>query len=269
MALVNKIIPFSCIDGPGNRMVIFFQGCNFKCSYCHNPETINKCLNCGECINVCPVNALSFKGEKVVWDENKCISCDSCIKECKNLSTPKTKDYTVDELFREIKMASLFIQGITVSGGECTLNTDFLVNLFKKVKDELKLTCFVDTNGSIDLTKHEDLVNITDKFMVDIKSIDKEEHLKITGMSNDIVLKNINYLLEKNKIYEVRTVIAPNLNNEKTVKEVSKIIKDRCKYKFNPYRHYGVRKEGILLHGKNNYNDEDMLPFIQIYNDNK
>ena len=44
MALVNKIIPFSCIDGPGNRTAIFFQGCNLKCTYCHNPETINKCL---------------------------------------------------------------------------------------------------------------------------------------------------------------------------------------------------------------------------------
>ncbi len=67
MALVNKIIPFSCIDGPGNRTSIFFQGCNFKCSYCHNPETINKCVNCGKCVAVCPVNALEIKDKKVVY----------------------------------------------------------------------------------------------------------------------------------------------------------------------------------------------------------
>ena len=65
MALVNKIIPFSCIDGPGNRTSIFFQGCNFKCSYCHNPETINKCVNCGKCVAVCPVNALEIKDKKL------------------------------------------------------------------------------------------------------------------------------------------------------------------------------------------------------------
>ncbi|PWX63734.1 glycine radical enzyme activase, partial [Clostridium perfringens] len=53
MALINKIIPFSCVDGPGNRMVIFFQGCNFKCLYCHNPETINKCISCGKCVENC------------------------------------------------------------------------------------------------------------------------------------------------------------------------------------------------------------------------
>ena len=49
------------------------------------------------------------------------------------------------------------------------------------------------------------------------------------------------------KVYEIRTVIAPNLNNENTVREASKIIKDKCKYKFNIYRHYGVRKEEISL----------------------
>lgn len=69
MALVNKIIPFSCIDGPGNRTSIFFQGCNLKCTYCHNPETINKCVNCGKCVTVCPVNALDMNDNKVVWND--------------------------------------------------------------------------------------------------------------------------------------------------------------------------------------------------------
>ena len=75
MALVNKIIPFSCIDGPGNRTAIFFQGCNFKCTYCHNPETINKCISCGKCVLTCPVNALDIIDKKVVWDSNKCVDC--------------------------------------------------------------------------------------------------------------------------------------------------------------------------------------------------
>ena len=250
MAIVNKIIPFSCIDGPGNRTAIFFQGCNFKCTYCHNPETINKCINCTKCVEVCPVNALDIKDKKVTWDEGKCIQCDNCIRECDHLSTPKTKDYSVEELFDEIQQVSPFIQGITVSGGECTLNAEFLIELFNKVKNELNLTCFVDTNGGVDLTDYEELIDITDKFMLDIKSIDEQEHIKVTGVSNEIVLKNLNHLLEKDKVYEVRTVIAPNLDNEKTVKSVSEIIKGKCKYKFNAYRKYGVRKEGLDFHGE-------------------
>ena len=250
MAVVNKIIPFSCIDGPGNRTSIFFQECNFKCTYCHNPETINKCINCKKCVQVCPVQALDVKDEKVVWYESKCVQCDSCIRECNNLSTPKTKDLSVDELFNEIKEISPFIEGITVSGGECTLNASFLIDLFEKVKKELGLTCFVDTNGGIDLAQFEELVDITDKFMLDVKSINENEHIKVTGTSNDIVLKNLRYLLDRNKLYEVRTVIAPNLDNEKTVTEVSNIIKGKCKYKLNAYRKYGVRKEGIDFHGE-------------------
>lgn len=258
MAVVNKIIPFSCIDGPGNRTAIFFQGCNFKCTYCHNPETINKCINCGKCVLACPVKALDIIDKKVVWNSDKCVDCDTCIRECNHLSTPKTKDYTVDELFNEIKEIGPFIQGITVSGGECTLNAEFLIELFAKVKNELNITCFVDTNGGIDLTEYEELVDIADKFMLDIKSIDKDEHIKVTGVSNEIVLNNLKYLLSKDKLYEVRTVIAPNLDNEKTVKAVSDIIKDKCKYKFNAYRKYGVRKEGLDLHGEVGPSDEEL-----------
>lgn len=263
MAIINKIIPFSSIDGPGNRTAIFFQGCNIKCSYCHNPETINRCINCGQCIDICPTDSLKFINDKVMWNDKTCSECDFCIKTCKNLSTPRTKDYSVEELFEEIKRISPFIQGITVSGGECTINADFLVDLFRKVKKELNLTCFVDTNGVVDLTKHEELVNLTDKFMLDVKSIDEEEHIKITGLSNKTVLKNLYYLLEKNKIHEVRTVIAPNLNNEKTVKEVSKIINKRCYYKLNAYRKYGVRKEGIDLHGEIGTSSEEIYKLKQ------
>ncbi len=266
MAVVNKIIPFSCIDGPGNRTAIFFQGCNFKCTYCHNPETINKCTHCKVCVSVCSVNALFIIDNKVVWDENKCVGCDLCIRTCENLSTPKTKDYTVDELFEKIKEISPFIQGITVSGGECTLNSDFLVELFKKIKNELNLTCFVDTNGGIDLKNHKELVDITTKFMLDVKSMDKEEHIKITGVDNNIVLNNLKYLLSIDKLYEVRTVVAPNLNNDKNVKEISNIIKDKCKYKLNTYRKYGVRKEGLDFHGESNISDEEMKKYINYIN---
>ena len=262
MALVNKIIPFSCIDGPGNRTAIFFQGCNLKCTYCHNPETINQCINCGKCVSTCPAEALQIEKNKVVWNKAKCTECDQCIKTCTFLSSPKTKEYSVDELFEEIKRISPFIQGITVSGGECTLNVEFLIELFKRVKTELHLTCFVDTNGIVDLTKQQELVNLTDQFMLDIKAIDEEEHVKVTGSSNRTVLKNLEYLLEQNKLYEVRTVVASGLDNEKTIQTVAKIVGNRCKYKLNGYRKYGVRKEGLDLHGEVGPSEEEMQYYL-------
>lgn len=258
MALINKIIKFSCIDGPGNRTAIFFQGCNFRCTYCHNPETINRCSGCGICLKECPAEALILKDGKIFWDEKKCIQCDTCIRICPNLSSPKVKDYSVEELFSMIKKLHPFIEGITVSGGEATLNAEFLTELFRKVKGELGISCFVDTNGGIDLTRLEELVEITDNFMLDVKSIDRAEHEMVTGKNNENVLRNLKYLLEKNKLYEVRTVIAPNLDNRKTVKEVAEIIAGRCRYKLNVYRKYGVREQGLEFHGEDSLSEEEV-----------
>jgi pyruvate-formate lyase-activating enzyme len=45
--VVSKILRWSVVDGPGNRLVLFLQGCNFACPGCHNPYTIGQCNDCG------------------------------------------------------------------------------------------------------------------------------------------------------------------------------------------------------------------------------
>ena len=187
--IVNKIIPFSNVDGPGNRLSIFFQGCNFDCLYCHNPETIE------------------VFGEKNIPEEISVM--------------------TADDILREIAEVEPFISGITVSGGECSLQWKFLTELFTKVKKKWKrLTCFVDSNGSVPLWTEDkkEFVEILDKVMIDIKAYDK--------------------------IYEVRTVIVPEIiDNEKTVDNISKLIahynKD-IKYKLIKYRQNGVRRDVLV-----------------------
>ncbi len=99
--LVNKIIPFSSVDGPGNRTAIFFQGCNFDCKYCHNPETINTCKACGTCAFVCPYGAVEFLGDYVKWDENKCKNCGLCLEKCKNNCGPRNKYMSVGEIIKK------------------------------------------------------------------------------------------------------------------------------------------------------------------------
>ena len=157
-APINKIIPFSNVDGPGNRTAIFFQGCPFKCLYCHNPETINMCNHCGVCVDHCPVQALSRVDDKVVWDKNKCIDCDTCIKVCPHLSSPKITYMTIDELMKEINTFYHLIRGITVSGGECMTYPNFLTELFKKCNME-GLDCLLDSNGYYDFSKYEELLD--------------------------------------------------------------------------------------------------------------
>lgn len=113
---INKIIPFSSVDGPGNRTAIFLQGCNFNCKYCHNPETRNLCINCMDCVPVCPADALSDKDGKVIFAAEKCIACDNCIKVCKHGATPRIVRMTSKETFEKICENVPFIRGVTFSG---------------------------------------------------------------------------------------------------------------------------------------------------------
>ena len=183
---------------------------------------------------------------QVVWDEKKCVQCDTCIKTCPNLSSPKIKWMSTDDLLEEIRKVKIFIRGITVSGGECTQHRDFLVELFTKVK-ELNLTCLIDSNGSYDFSQDDELMAVCDGVMLDVKAVDPDFHLSLTRARHELVLKNLDTLSETGKLEEVRTVILPTYpdQNEKTVREVSRRIKGKCRYKLLRYRPFGVRTEGL------------------------
>lgn len=245
---INKIIPFSSVDGEGNRMAVFLQQCNYNCLYCHNPETINRCINCGACIEVCPKGALDLVDGIVKYDIDKCINCDSCISICKNNSSPKILELTVDEVMERVNKVKPFIEGITVSGGECTLQSEFLIQLFTRVKEE-GLTTFIDTNGSTPIWQNKALMEVTDKTMIDIKAFDSDENKKLTGMDNQMVIKNVQELAKADKVFEIRTVVVPEvLNNEYTVDMASRMIAELnsdIQYKLIKYRPLGVRKDLI------------------------
>ncbi|MGL5089168.1 MAG: YjjW family glycine radical enzyme activase [Cetobacterium sp.] len=249
-AKINKIIKFSNVDGPGNRMAIFFQGCNFNCEYCHNPETINNCKNCFKCIEKCPTKSLYIEDDIVKWNESLCCECDQCIKVCKYDASPKVIEFTLEKLLKEIEKVKPFIKGITVSGGESTLQYEFIAELFIEVKKRWpKLTCFVDTNGSLELKnkRYEEFIKNTDAFMLDVKAWDKEEHLRLCGKSVNSVIENLYFLKDIGKLYEVRTVVvSKRLKNKITIENVSKIIeKTDIRYKIIKYRNFGVRKNLI------------------------
>ena len=248
-ALVNKIIPFSAVDGPGNRTAIFLQGCNFSCKYCHNPETMHVCLNCGECIKYCPTGAISLVDGKVVYDYKKCCFCDSCFKHCPNNSSPRVRNMTAEEVMVEVKKNVPFIRGITVSGGECTRWPEFLHELMELAKNE-KLSVLLDSNGTYDFIKDEEnLLENCAGVMLDIKAFSLKDHQAVTGVDNGMVIRNLKYLAEIGQLEEVRTVIVPGLfNTKETVDNVSKVIapylnKRSIRYKIICYRPFGVQEE--------------------------
>jgi len=204
-AQVASIIPFSWVDGPGNRFVLFLQGCNFNCLACHNPQTIP-------------------------------------------LHTPRARVMGVPEVLDDIRAAMPYISGITVSGGEATVQHEFVLELFKEIKSlpELAdLTTFIDSNGNAPESIWESLAPYTDGVMLDLKALDNASHIALTGSSNEVVLESIKFLDSIKRLFEVRLLLVPGQNDsdEELIKTAVwlKGINPEMKIKINAFKTHGVR----------------------------
>lgn len=170
---IHSIESFGTVDGPGVRFVVFFQGCVLRCKYCHNPDTWNFALG--------------------------------------------TK-YTAEEIIARFIRNKEFYEtgGITATGGEPMCQLDFLIELFALAKSKGIHTC-LDTSGIMfdnsRLDKIDALLEVCDLVMLDIKRMDENEHIKLTGMSNKNVLDFAKYLNKKQKKMRIRFVLVPTLTD--------------------------------------------------------
>jgi pyruvate formate lyase activating enzyme len=196
----------SLVDGPGNRFVVFCQGCNLDCLACHNPTTIPG------------------------WSRTA------------NLRS-------VDDLLAEVHRVAPFLSGITVSGGEPTLQLDFLVALLTRVKADLpRLTTLVDSNGTLGVEGWERLGPCLDGAMIDLKAADADLHRRLTGHGNAAVIESLRWLARHGLLAEVRLLVIPGVTDTPAhlarYAEVIGGIDPEVRLRLMGFRHRGVRAAG-------------------------
>jgi len=208
---IFEIQKMSTEDGPGIRTTVFFKLCLLRCLWCHNPESIFKepsiqwfkvkCIGCKTCIKVCPEHALKLDKNGLHINRSKCSCCGICTDECPATALRKLGAYrSLEDIFHEVEKDKVYYEksngGITVSGGEPTLQADFLLNFLKRCKDAGFHTA-LDTCGYASQEILEMLLPYVDLVLYDLKEIDSEKHREFTGVPNEKILENAIWLMEK------------------------------------------------------------------------
>ena len=155
---------------------------------------------------------------------------------------------SVQEVLIEIRSAMPYVSGITVSGGEATVQHEFVLELFKEIKKRSEfehLTTMIDSNGNAPQEVWDLLAPYTDGVMLDLKALDDASHIELTGSSNTVVLESIKYLDSINKLYEVRLLLVPGHNDSDeeliTTSLWLKKVNPNMKIKINAFKTHGVR----------------------------
>lgn len=240
--IVFDIQRFCIHDGPGIRTVVFFKGCPLHCRWCQNPEGLNpqveisftreRCVGCRECLKVCPLGAITF--EKIGRiDRELCDRCGKCAEVCCAAALRVVgRAYTGGQLLEEATADMLFFSssggGITLSGGEPTYQAEFLAGFLPLCK-ERGLHVALETCGHVSWEALEQLLPLVDLVLYDIKAVDSALHLKLTGVSNELVLANLERALDeyRSKV-AIRVPLIPGLTaTVRNLADIARLLKKR------------------------------------------
>ena len=234
-AIIFDVQRYSVHDGPGIRTLVFFKGCALRCKWCQNPESLcrereigffaNKCIGCGECAKTCPKGAIVYEESKRI-NRALCNRCGKCAEVCYAEALMMIgKEYDVRTLLDVVERDRPFYEqsggGVTVSGGEPTLQFEFLLDFLRAAK-QAGLNTVIETCGSFSWGRFERLLPYLDIIYYDLKVADEKEHKRLTGASNRRIHANARRLLESGKKVVFRIPLIPRMTA--TEKNLSDLI---------------------------------------------
>ncbi len=259
--LIFQIQHFSLDDGPGIRTTIFFKGCNLRCAWCHNPESIHPrvelafkrqlCTHCGACAAVCPQGAQVCDDSRGRFlNRAACTLCLTCATACPSGAlTWYGEEMTTNKLMETILIDQPFYAksggGVSFSGGEPLLQSDFLLEMLELCKAH-NLHTAVDTAGNVPMESLLSVLPYTDLFLYDIKAFDPSLHRRCTGVDNTRILANLKRLGELGARLWVRLPYIPGFNDSPdeigAIADLLRNIPAVEKVELLPYHAYGEAK---------------------------
>lgn len=263
--IVMDIKRFAVHDGDGIRTTVFLKGCPLRCRWCHNPEGLSvnpvlafyneKCVLCGECVKTCPTGAHSIDTTtgKHTIDREKCVTCGKCADACLSDALKLCgKKMSVDEVLKIVLEDKIFYEtsggGMTLSGGEPTMQPSFALALLQAAKKE-NLATALDTCGFAKRETYEALMPFVDKFLFDVKHITREGHIRCTGVPNDLIIDNLRFLSDSGAAIEIRIPFVPGYNDDDaTIDGIGKLLEplNITRVKLLPYHGYARSKYDSL-----------------------
>ena len=267
-AFVFNVQKYNMYDGPGVRTIVFFKGCPLRCKWCSNPESVkpgyqillkkDQCTNCGACAAACPegIHSLNDGIHKVDRTIN-CTGCRKCTAVCPHGAIEIAGEQkNLSELLELVKEDLMFYEisggGITLGGGECTMQAEAAKNLLMACKQE-GINTAIETCGYTKTEKFLEIAEFVDLFLFDIKHMDPRRHNELTGVSNDLILHNLSELLKRRYNVTIRMPMLKGINDSQA--EIHAVIefltpyKDQSNFKgidLLPYHKLGVNKYNQL-----------------------
>lgn len=231
--IVFDVQRFSVHDGPGIRTLVFLKGCPLRCAWCANPESqlpvpqlgfhAEACTLCLRCVAVCPNGAEFRETHEVPWA--KCSGCLECVEEC--LSGARVtfgRRMTVEEVVGTVRRDVVFFRnsggGVTIGGGEATVQAEFTENVLAECK-RLGIHTAIETCGHVAWPKLERILRHVDVLLFDIKHMDSQLHRERTGVGNETILENAARASRAVPQMVVRYPLIPGFNDDPAAVEAA------------------------------------------------
>ncbi len=269
-----------CIhDGPGIRTTVFFKGCPLSCLWCFNPESQNpepevvhspgSCIACGLCVKECPQpGTLGINQGKIIHNKHLCTDCGICTEVCPAGALGFVGyQISAEEIAATALRDKVFYEksggGVTLSGGEATTQPEFARDILRLCREEGIHTA-IETCGHSPWEDLERILEFTDIVLFDLKVVNSRRHRELTGVSNELILANMQRVSQSGKEMVLRIPVIPGLNDsEEDLVDSIAIIKSLpvCPgVHLLPYELLGVEKyrrlgrdyrlEGVQLHSE-------------------